>query len=484
MNYEAVIGLEVHAQLLTNTKIFCGCRASYGDEPNTNVCPVCLGMPGALPVLSKKALEFAILAATALECKINSRSIFARKNYFYPDLPKGYQISQFDEPLAVNGRIEIELENGEKKTVHINRLHMEEDAGKNLHEGFNDSDRFSYIDMNRCGIPLIEIVSEPDIRTPEEASVYLQEIRKILRYIGVCDGNMEEGSLRCDANMSIRPAGTQPLGVKTEVKNMNSFRSVRNAIAFEIDRQIKLLNSGERITQETRLWNQASNTTIAMRSKEQSHDYRYFPEPDLTPVIIDDEMIRMITAKIPELPKDKKDRFVKDYQIPRYNAQVLTESKALAGYFETACKHGGNPSSISNWILSELLRELKQDKIEIEDCPIKPEYISELVALVEKGTISGKMGKDVFARMYSTGSSPSSIVQEQGMVQVSDEGQIADVIDKVLKENHDKVRAWVEGKEQLFGFFVGQIMKASQGKANPGIVNNLLKQRLEGFKKS
>ena len=483
MNYEAVIGLEVHAQLLTDTKIFCGCRASYGDEPNTNVCPVCLGMPGALPVLSRKALEFAILAAIALECKVNSRSIFARKNYFYPDLPKGYQISQFDEPLAVDGRLEIELENGEKKTVRINRLHMEEDAGKNLHEGFNDSARFSYIDMNRCGIPLIEIVSEPDIRTPEEASVYLQEIRKILRYIGVCDGNMEEGSLRCDANMSIRPVGTQPLGVKTEVKNMNSFRSVRNAIAFEIDRQIKLLNDGGRITQETRLWNQASNKTIAMRSKEQSHDYRYFPEPDLTPVLIDNKMIQTITARIPELPGEKKDRFVKDYQIPRYNAQVLTESKALAGYFETACKHGGNPSGISNWILSELLRELKQDKIEIEDCLIKPEYVSELVVLIEKGTISGKMGKDVFARMYKTGAPPSAIVEEQGMVQVKDEGQIAGVIDKVLEENPDQVKAWAGGKEQLFGFFVGQIMKASGGKANPGMVNSLLKQKLEGYKK-
>ena len=483
MNYEAVIGLEVHAQLLTDTKIFCGCRASYGDEPNTNVCPVCLGMPGALPVLSREALEFAILAAIALECKVNSRSIFARKNYFYPDLPKGYQISQFDEPLAVDGRLEIELENGEKKTVRINRLHMEEDAGKNLHEGFNDSARFSYIDMNRCGIPLIEIVSEPDIRTPEEASVYLQEIRKILRYIGVCDGNMEEGSLRCDANMSIRPVGTQPLGVKTEVKNMNSFRSVRNAIAFEIDRQIKLLNDGGRITQETRLWNQASNKTIAMRSKEQSHDYRYFPEPDLTPVLIDSTVIETIKSRLPEMPKEKKDRFVKDYQIPRYNAQVLTESKALADYFETACKHGGNPAGISNWILSELLRELKQNKIEIEDCPIKPEYISELVVLIEKGTISGKMGKDVFARMYNTCASPSAIVEEQGMVQVKDEGQIADVINKVLEENPDQVKAWVDGREQLFGFFVGQIMKASRGKANPGMVNSLLKQKLEGYKK-
>ena len=483
MNYEAVIGLEVHAQLLTDTKIFCGCKASSGDEPNTNVCPVCLGMPGALPVLSRKALEFAVLAAIALECKVNSRSIFARKNYFYPDLPKGYQISQFDEPLAVGGRIEIELGNGEKKTVRINRLHMEEDAGKNLHEGFEDSGRFSYIDMNRCGIPLIEIVSEPDIRTPEEASLYLQEIRKILRYIGVCDGNMEEGSLRCDANMSVRPAGTLPLGVKTEVKNMNSFRSVRNAIAFEIDRQIKLLNDGGRITQETRLWNQASGATIAMRSKEQSHDYRYFPEPDLTPVIIDDEMIQTITARISELPKDKKERLVKDYQIPRYNAQVLTESKALAGYFETACRHGGNPSGISNWILSELLRELKQNKTDIQDCPIKPEQISELVVLIEKGTISGKMGKEIFAAMYKTGAAPSAIVEEQGMVQVKDEGQIEKIIDKVLEENPDQVKGWVDGREQLFGFFVGQIMKASGGKANPGMVNSLLKQKLEGFKK-
>lgn len=484
MNYEAVIGLEVHAQLLTDTKIFCGCRASSGDEPNTNVCPVCLGMPGALPVLSRKALDFAILAASALECKINRQSIFARKNYFYPDLPKGYQISQFDEPLATGGKIEIELESGEKKIIRITRLHMEEDAGKNLHEGFEDSDRFSYIDMNRCGIPLIEIVSEPDIHTPEEASLYLQELRKILRYIGVCDGNMEEGSLRCDANMSVRPEGSKELGVKTEVKNMNSFRSVRNAVSFEIDRQIQLLNNGGKIVQETRLWNQASGSTHAMRSKEESHDYRYFPEPDLTPVILDDAEIHSITGKMPELPKEKKDRLVKDYGIPRYNAQVLTESKALADYFETACKHGGNPSTISNWILSELLRELKQDKQDIKDCPVKPEHISELVLLIDKGTISGKIGKEVFTIMYETGSTPETIVREKGLIQVRDEGQIEEIVAKVLEKNPDQVKAWIGGREQLFGFFVGQVMKESAGKADPGMVNTLLRQKLENLKKN
>lgn len=483
MNYEAVIGLEVHAQLLTKTKIFCGCKASYGDQPNTNVCPVCLGMPGSLPVLNKKVVEFAILAALALECKVNHRSIFARKNYFYPDLPKGYQISQFDEPLAVDGRIEIELENGNKKTIRINRLHVEEDAGKNLHEGFPDSDKYSYVDMNRCGIPLIEIVSEPDMETPEEASAYLQEIRKILRYIGICDGNMEEGSLRCDANMSVRERGETVLGVKTEVKNMNSFRSVRNAISYEIERQMKVLNEGGRITQETRLWSQSSGATISMRSKEESHDYRYFPEPDLNPVLLEPGQIETIKAGMPELPKEKKERLVKEYNIPAYNAQVLTESRALADYFETACKSGGNPVNISNWILSELLRELKEGKIEIEHCPIKAEDISALVMLVDKGTISGKMAKTVFAEMYQTGASPSSIVREKGMVQVSDETQIFGIIEKILNENADQVKAYLSGREQLFGFFVGQVMKASQGKANPGIVNKILKEKLEDLKK-
>lgn len=482
MNYEAVIGLEVHAQLLTSTKIFCGCKASYGDQPNSNICPVCLGMPGALPVLNKKVMEYAILAASALNCKINNRNIFARKNYFYPDLPKGYQISQFDEPLAVDGSIEIELESGDKKTIRINRLHVEEDAGKNLHEGFKDSENYSYIDMNRCGIPLIEIVSEPDIRTSEEASVYLQEIRKILRYIGVCDGNMEEGSLRCDANMSIRPAGTEALGVKTEVKNMNSFRSVRNAISFEIERQIKVMNEGGRIIQETRLWNQASSSTLPMRSKEESHDYRYFPEPDLTPVFTDSTMVSEIKAHIPELPKAKKERFIKQYSLPLYNAQVLTESRELADYFEDACTHGGNPVNISNWILSELLRELKDSKKEIEQSTISAKNLSQLVVFIEKDTISGKMAKTVFAEMFQTGKSPDAIIAEKGMSQVSDEGQLQQIIEKIISENESQVKAYIGGREQLFGFFIGQIMKASQGKANPGLVNKILKEKLEALK--
>jgi len=479
MNYEAVIGLEVHAQLLTNTKIFCGCRAGYGDPPNTNVCPVCLGMPGALPVLNEKVVEFALLTAHALECRINRENIFARKNYFYPDLPKGYQISQYDKPLAVNGRVEIELENGEKKIVRIHRVHIEEDAGKNLHEGFEDSDKFSYIDMNRCGVPLIEIVTEPDIRSAEEASQYLVELRKILRYLKVCDGNMEEGSLRCDANMSIRPRGREELGVKTEVKNMNSFRSVRNAVDYEINRQIEILSKNGTIEQETRLWDQSSGKTFTMRTKEESHDYRYFPEPDLVPLYLEKPDIDRIKSELPELPKEKKARFIKEYSIPDYNAHLLTESQALTDYFELACKSGNDPQGISNWILNELLRDLKQDKIEIDECSIKPKNLAELVEMIGSKIISGKIAKAVFAEMYKTGKNPKKIVEEKGLAQITDDEKIREIVLKVLEENKEQLDTYLGGKEQVFGFFIGQVMKQSSGKANPGLANKILREELD-----
>ncbi|MBN2135528.1 MAG: Asp-tRNA(Asn)/Glu-tRNA(Gln) amidotransferase subunit GatB [Acidobacteria bacterium] len=477
--YEAIIGLEVHAQLLTDTKIFCGCRAAYGDEANTNVCPVCLGMPGTLPVLNKKVIDMALKAALALDCKINRENIFARKNYFYPDLPKGYQISEFDKPLAEHGKIEFELSEGNVKSVRITRIHIEEDAGKNLHEGFSDSDKFSYVDMNRCGIPLIEIVSEPDIRSAEEAAAYLQELRKILRYLGICDGNMEQGSLRCDANLSLRPFGQEEFGTKTEVKNMNSFRSVRNAIDYEIERQTKMLENGERIEQETRLWNQSQSMTISMRSKEESHDYRYFPEPDLVPLNVENEFVTAAQSSMTELPQEKKYRLINDYNIPWYNASVLTETSALADYFEEACKSGGEAVQISNWILNELLRELNEDKTEIDNCRIKPAQLSSLVQLIEDKTISGKIAKSVFEEMYKSGKDPRVIVDEQGLGQISDQSELKDIVEKIIKDNPDQVQKYREGKAQLLGFFVGQVMKETEGKANPGMVNKLLKELLK-----
>ncbi|RLB05370.1 MAG: Asp-tRNA(Asn)/Glu-tRNA(Gln) amidotransferase GatCAB subunit B [Deltaproteobacteria bacterium] len=475
MEYEAVIGLEVHAQLLTKSKIFCGCSAAFGAEPNTHTCPVCMGMPGSLPVLNRKVVEFAIKMALATNCKIAHYSLFARKNYFYPDLPKGYQISQYELPLATNGYIEIPTEDGGKKRVGITRIHMEEDAGKLFHD---EDGPFSYVDFNRTGVPLLEIVSEPDIRTPKEAADYLRVLRAILQYLEICDGNMEEGSLRCDANVSIRPAGVQTLGTRTEVKNMNSFRNVERALAYEIERQKKVLEEGKEVVQETRLWDPHKGVTYAMRGKEEAHDYRYFPDPDLVPLTISPEWVEEVRRGLPELPLERKDRFVSQYKIPEYDAGVITSSKALADYYEECVKIFPEPKQVSNWIMSELLRLLKEDDREVEDCPLAPQQLAEMLGLIKDGTISGKIAKTVFEQMYKTGKGARQIVQEQGLVQITDESALNKVVEDVLQAHPQEVEAYKKGKEKLLGFFVGQVMKATQGKANPKLVNEILKEKL------
>jgi aspartyl-tRNA(Asn)/glutamyl-tRNA(Gln) amidotransferase subunit B len=477
MEYEPVMGLEVHAQLLTQSKIFCTCSALFGGDPNTFTCPVCTGLPGSLPVLNKKVLEFTLRAALATHCRIASYSQFARKNYFYPDLPKGYQISQYELPLATDGYIDIQG-NGQKKRIGIIRIHMEEDAGKLLHDLSSERGSYSYVDFNRTGVPLIEIVSAPDIRSPEEASAYLRKLRAILMFLEICDGNMEEGSFRCDANISLRPKGQQPLGVKTELKNMNSFRNVQRALDFEIRRQTALLDQGEGIVQETRLWDAAKGVTSPMRGKEEAHDYRYFPDPDLVPLVIDPEWVEKIRATLPELPEAKKERFIRDYGIPEYDAEVLTTSKSLANYFEACLRSYSKPKVVSNWIMSELLRELKRDEREIEDCPVPAPHLSEMLKMIDDGIISGKIAKSVFEEMYRSGKRAEEIVKEKGWVQVTDFTEIEKTIDQVLTANPKEVEAYRKGKEKLFGFFVGQVMKATQGKANPQRVNELLKKKL------
>jgi aspartyl-tRNA(Asn)/glutamyl-tRNA(Gln) amidotransferase subunit B len=477
MEYEPVIGLEVHAQLLTQSKIFCTCSALFGGDPNTFTCPVCTGLPGSLPVLNRKVLEFTLRAALATHCQIASYSQFARKNYFYPDLPKGYQISQYELPLATDGYIEIQS-NGQKKRIGLIRIHMEEDAGKLLHDLSSERGSFSYVDFNRTGVPLIEIVSAPDIRSPEEASAYLRKLRAILMFLEICDGNMEEGSFRCDANISLRPRGQQSLGVKTELKNMNSFRNVQRALDFEIRRQTALLDQAEGIVQETRLWDAAKGVTSSMRGKEEAHDYRYFPDPDLVPLVIDPEWVEKIRANLPELPEAKKERFIRDYGIPEYDAEVLTTSKSLANYFEACLRSFSKPKVVSNWIMSELLRELKRDEREIEDCPVPAPHLSEMLKMIDDGIISGKIAKSVFEEMYRSGKRAEEIVKEKGWVQVTDFTEIEKTIEQVLAANPKEVEAYRKGKEKLFGFFVGQVMKATQGKANPQRVNELLKKKL------
>src|SRR3990167_4615924 len=475
MQYEPVIGLEIHAQLLTESKLFCACPATFGASPNTNTCPVCLGLPGALPVLNKNAVEMGIKAALALHCTIQPRSIWARKNYFYPDLPKGYQISQYEEHLSTNGLLEIRLEETRKK-IRITRIHMEEDAGKLLHEGRDV--KSSYVDLNRAGVPLIEIVSEPDMTSPAEAGEYLRRIRSILRYCKVCDGNMEEGSLRCDANVSVKPVGSEKLGTKVELKNMNSFRYVEKAIEYEIARQIAALESGEKIFQETRLWDSDHGTTHPMRSKEFAHDYRYFPDPDLVPLVIESAWIDRIRKDLPELPQEKLDRFVRDYKLPEYDAQILTADGALADYFETAVGAYAQPKKISNWIMTELLRELKNSGKEIGASLVKPEQLAKLLRMIDEGTISGKIAKTVFEKMVASGSDPDQIVATEGLKQVSDTGAIEAVIEKVKAANPAQLAQYKSGKEKLFGFFVGQVMKEMKGQGNPGVINDLLKKKL------
>jgi aspartyl-tRNA(Asn)/glutamyl-tRNA(Gln) amidotransferase subunit B len=475
--YEAVIGLEVHVQLKTLTKAFCGCSTCFGDTPNSNTCPVCLGLPGALPVLNRKARELAIRAALALHCDVQERSIFARKNYFYPDLPKGYQISQYELPLAIKGWLEVEA-GGAAKRIGITRVHMEEDAAKNLHEGFADSDRWSYIDYNRCGMPLIEIVSEPDVRTPAEAYSYLTTLKQVLEYTEVSDCNMEEGSLRCDANVSVRLRGAPKFGTKVEAKNLNSFRYLAHALEYEIERQIGVIEAGGTIVQETRLWNVSAGRTEPMRSKEFAHDYRYFPDPDLLPLISRQALVEQIRREMPELPDAKHGRFVNEYGIAAYDAGVLTATRALADYFEAVVRAGAPAKAAASWISVELLRRLKDAGREIADCPVEPAALAELLAIVERGEITAASGKKVFARMFDSGKKAADIIAAEGMSQISDSGAIETIARALVAKSPDNVAKYRSGSEGVFKFFVGQVMRETRGQANPQMVNDILKRVL------
>jgi aspartyl-tRNA(Asn)/glutamyl-tRNA(Gln) amidotransferase subunit B len=478
--YEPVIGLEVHVQLLTESKIFCSCSTRFGAPPNTNVCPVCLGMPGSLPVLNKKAVEYAVLAAMALNCRINETSIFARKNYFYPDLPKGYQISQYDKPVAEHGFIEIEVGNAQKK-IGITRVHLEEDAGKSLHEGFPEAAEKTAIDLNRTGTPLIEIVSEPDIASPEEAYEYLTLLKEIILYTGVSDCNMEEGSLRADANISVRPRGQKEFGTKTEIKNVNSFRFIREALEYEIDRQIDVIESGGRITQETRLYNANEGKTYGMRSKEQAHDYRYFPEPDLLPLVVDEKWKNEIAKQLPELPEARRARMVSDYGITEYDATVLTFSKELADQFEAAARAAKNPKRVANLVQGELMGRLKAKNLEIGQSPISMQGVAASADLVESGAISSKMLKDLYDLSFERGKDFPVVYEEEGRpVQSSDTSALEKIIDELIAANPKQVEQYRAGKKTVIGFFVGQVMKASKGQANPQVVNQLLSKKLDG----
>ncbi len=472
--YETVIGLEVHAELLTNTKIFCGCSTEFGKNPNENVCPICLGMPGTLPVLNKGVLELAVMAGLSLNCEIAEFSKFDRKNYFYPDLPKAYQISQFDLPIAKNGHVEIEV-NGEKKKVRINRIHMEEDAGKLVHASGGES----LVDFNRTGVPLIEVVTEPDIRSPAEAKAYLEELKNILQYTEVSDCKMEEGSLRCDANVSIMPRGSKEFGTKAEVKNMNSFKAVEKALEYEIDRQVKALEFDERIVQETRRWDESKQVTISMRSKEEAHDYRYFPEPDLPPIVMETAMLDKIRSRIPELPAEKKDRFMKEYNLSSYDAGVLTSDKKIAEFFDECAKDYQNPKKAANWVMGDILGALNEDHKEIDEIKITPDMLVELCKLEEDGTISSKLAKEVFEEMYSSGEKPGEIVEKRGLKQISDQGELEQFVEEVIQDNPEAVEDYKNGKDKGMGFMVGQVMKKTKGKANPQLVNDLLQEKLQ-----
>ncbi len=475
MEFEPVIGLEVHAQLKTDTKIFCSCSTSFGAPPNTHICPVCLGMPGMLPVLNKKVVDYTIKMAIATGCKVAETSRFARKNYFYPDLPKGYQISQYELPIAEAGHVDIEVD-GDKSRIGLTRIHMEEDAGKLNH----DPDRpVSMVDFNRTGVPLIEIVSEPDIRSPEQAGAYLRKLRSLVRYLGICDGNMEEGSFRCDANVSVRPRGDDSLGTRTEVKNLNSFRHVEKALHYEIRRQIGIIEEGGEVIQETRLWNDTAGRTNSMRGKEEAHDYRYFPDPDLLPLIIDNEWIDTIKKNLPELPGDKKTRFENNFQLPSYDADFLTSSKELADYFEACVKLFPQPKQVSNWVMGSLSALLNAEEKSIDESPVSAENLAGLLTLIDKDVISGKIAKTVFEEMAKTGSPPEKIVEEKGLVQVTDASAIEEVVDKVLSDSPDEVEAYKGGKKKLMGYFVGQVMKETKGKANPKMVNQIIGKKLD-----
>jgi aspartyl-tRNA(Asn)/glutamyl-tRNA(Gln) amidotransferase subunit B len=478
MKYEPVIGLEVHAQLLTAAKIFCGCSTQFGRAPNENTCPVCTGFPGVLPVLNEKVVEFAIKAGLATHCDIAPSSVLARKNYFYPDLPKGYQISQYELPVCAHGYIDVEIDSASKR-VRLTRIHMEEDAGKNIHDAHGDA---SLVDLNRAGVPLLEIVSEPDMRSAAEAGAYLRTLRTILQYLGVCDGNMEEGSFRCDANVSVRPAGSQALGTKIEIKNLNSFKAVERAIEYEIERQSDTLEEGGKLIQETRLWDEQREATRSMRSKESAHDYRYFPDPDLLPILIDAAWIEAVRASLPELPALRRNRFIKEYGLPAYDAELLTGRKDVADYFESAMKTHANAKALGNWIVGDLFRVLKErrldDQLYVEHWPVSAEQLAELVQLIDQGKISGKIAKTVFEAMLDSDHPPRQIVAERGLEQVSDSGSIEAAVDQVLAASAKQVEQFRSGNEKVYGYLVGQIMKATQGKANPQLVNQLLRAKL------
>jgi len=479
VKYEPVIGLEVHAQLKTSTKIFCGCSTGFSNEPNKNVCPVCLGMPGVLPVLNKKAVELAVRFGLAINAKVNLTSIFARKNYFYPDLPKGYQISQFSLPVVDEGVLRVETGDGEVREIGVFRAHLEEDAGKSIH----DRGDFTLVDVNRCGVPLLEIVSKPEIRSAAEAAAYLKTMRQILLFLDICDGNMEEGSLRCDANISVRQVGETILGTKTEIKNMNSFRNVERAINYEIERQIELIEDGGKVIQQTLLWNADKGIATPMRSKEDSHDYRYFPDPDLMPLEIDDKWFQQIKSEMPELPSTKKERYQKEYSLPEYDAGVLTQQPDYSIYFEKAAVLTPNYKELSNWMMTEVLKVANQDKLDLNEFKIEPARLAELVNLIASGSISGKIGKEIFTQMLSSDLSPTEIVEKDGLFQISDETELNQIIIKLLDENESQVLEFLAGKDKVLGFFVGRVMRETKGKANPSSVNNILLELLNSRRK-
>jgi len=478
--YEVVIGLEVHVQLTTQTKIFCGCSTEFGQAPNSQTCPVCLGLPGALPVLSKKVVEYAIKAGLATHCAIAPRSIFARKNYFYPDLPKGYQISQFELPVCEHGHLDIETEEGGPKTIGITRIHMEEDAGKLLHGDTPETAGTSFVDLNRACTPLLEIVSEPDMRSSDEAIAYLKKLHQIVVYLGICDGNLEQGSFRCDANVSIRPWGQKEFGTRAELKNINSFRFIKQAIEYEIERQAEVLEDGGRVVQETRLFDANTGMTRSMRGKEEAHDYRYFPDPDLVPLVISPEWIERVREDLPELPEAKFQRFVREYGLPQYDAEVLTADRGLADYFDAAAQLHGDGKACSNWVMGEVQRRLNDEGISIAAAPVSPKLLVGMLGRIDDNTISGKIAKTVFDEMWKSGKTADAIIEEKGLKQVTDTGAIESIIDEILAANPGQVEEYRGGKEKVFGFFVGQVMKASKGKANPAAVNDLLKKKLQG----
>jgi len=473
LEFEAVIGLEVHAQLLTDTKIFCSCSTKFGNPANTNVCPVCLGHPGVLPVLNKKVVEFTTLMGLATNCTINETSTFERKNYFYPDLPKGYQISQFELPICENGYIEINT--GRSKNIRIKRIHMEEDAGKSIHDQSFDT----LVDVNRCGVPLIEIVSEPDISSGEEAYQYLSNLKQIITYLGICDGNMEEGSLRCDANISIRPKGSKELGTRTEVKNMNSFKNVERAIDYEIDRQINLVEDGGKVVQQTLLWNAEQNKATSMRGKEEAHDYRYFPDPDLMPVIVNKEWKNEIFKSMPELPQERKERFINQLQLPEYDSEVLTTQKEMADYFEEVLKETNDTKIAANWVMGDVLKIINEQKLTFDKFPVSSENLGKLINLITTDKISSKIAKDVFPIMLEDDKDPNLIVEEKNLIQITDTAAIERAIDNVIENNPSQVEEFKSGKEKVIGFFVGQVMKETKGKANPQMVNQILREKLK-----